>query len=80
MQERYALGHNGRGTVALYFVLKPGGELEAVSALSRESDADESTQELAKDCVQKASPFEKFPSDLSMGRISFNVTIDFADF
>lgn len=80
LEHERAVQDKGLGRVTLYFVLNSQGNLEAVSVLDEESNADDNAKTLAKECLIKAAPFARFPKDLSLSRIAFNVTVYFQDF
>lgn len=67
----------GEGRVALYFIVDATGRLDAVTVVSAETQADPALRELAKKCVREAAPFEPFPGELRLERVSFNLSIQF---
>ena len=79
VEKKYEKERLDRGDVALVFVLRSDGDLVKVYAVDKESDANDKVKEFAKQCVKECSPFPKFPKELGMEKISFNLSILFAE-
>ena len=75
--ERYAHRASGNGSVELMFVLDSQGRIEKAFVMPRGTEANETLQRLAMQCLRESAPFGAFPPDLGSGRIAFNVTIFF---
>ena len=67
----------GRGDVLLSFVLKSDGAVVKVFSIDKDSSANEFMKDFAVRCVRECSPFPRFPKELGMDRISFNLSILF---
>lgn len=68
---------NLNGDITLSFILFSDGSLSSVEVIGWRSSGDKKLQELAKEAVKKASPFEPFPAALSSEKLSFAVTLSF---
>lgn len=77
VRRKYDGADAGEGRVALYFIVDATGRLDAVTVVSAETQADPALRELAKRCVREAAPFEPFPGELRLERVSFNLSIQF---
>jgi outer membrane biosynthesis protein TonB len=77
VEKKYPGERLGRGDVSLLFVLKSDGAVVNVSAVEKDSSADELMKDFAVRCVKECSPFPRFPKELGMDRISFNLSILF---
>lgn len=79
VRKRYTRSGVGQGTVSLVFVLASDGSLENVFVADKLSDADLLLKIFAKNCVRDAAPFARFPTELDLPKISFNITVLFED-
>lgn len=77
VRRKYDGADAGEGRVALYFIVDATGRLDVVTVVSVETQADPALRELAKKCVREAAPFEPFPGELHLERVSFNLSIQF---
>ena len=75
--DRYAHNGLGKGSVTLTFILNPRGFLDKVVVASRQGNVDEKLEQVAMQCLRDAAPFDRFPPELGIQRIAFNVTIFF---
>ncbi|OGW82384.1 MAG: hypothetical protein A3C47_02360 [Omnitrophica bacterium RIFCSPHIGHO2_02_FULL_51_18] len=79
VQRKYSYQNIGDGSVTLLFVLDSDGSLERVSVLEKQSTGDSHVKDFAMQCVRDSAPFGRFPKDLNLGKISFNLTILFEE-
>ncbi len=77
VERKYPGEQMEHGDVSLMFVLKSDGTLVNVSAVEKDSSADEVMKDFAIRCVKECAPFPHFPKELDMERISFNLSILF---
>lgn len=76
-EKGFLRGSLGHGDVMLYFVLKSDGAVVNVSVINERSSAEPFIKDFAVRCVRACSPFPRFPKELGMQRISFNLSILF---
>ena len=79
VQQKYAYENVGRGTVTLLFVLDSNGVLENVSVSEKASIGSGDVNDFAMRCVRESAPFGRFPKDLNLNKISFNLTVLFQE-
>lgn len=65
------------GEVLLNFILANNGGLVFVKIMAERSCFDERLRQLAREAIEKASPFDPFPLDLEFKQLSFSVIISF---
>lgn len=79
VQRKYSYEDMGAGTVTLLFVLDSDGSLDSVSVLEKQSTGGSDVKSFAMRCVRDSAPFGRFPSDLNLGKVSFNITVLFEE-
>ena len=67
----------GEGDVVLLFVLDSDGSLAAVDVEETRSTKDAALAQLAIASLKDASPFPHFPKELSVPKMSFDLTVSF---
>lgn len=77
VEQGYSRRRSGRGDVTLMFVLKADGAVVKIFPVNENSSADDSLKDFAVRCVREGAPFPRFPKELGMDRISFNLSILF---
>lgn len=77
VEKSYSRENLGRGNIMVTFVLKSDGTLVKVFPAQRSSGADELMKYFAVRCIRQCSPFPRFPKELGMDRITFNLSIQF---
>lgn len=79
VQRKYSYENIGEGSVMLLFVLDSDGSLDNVSVLEKHSTGSGAVKDFAMQCVRDAAPFDRFPSELGLNKISFNLTVLFQE-
>ncbi len=79
VQRKYWYQNIGGGSVALFFMLDSGGNMESASALEKQSTGSREVREFAVRCLRESAPFGAFPRDLHLDKISFNLTVLFEE-
>ncbi|OIO38653.1 MAG: hypothetical protein AUJ72_02155 [Candidatus Omnitrophica bacterium CG1_02_46_14] len=77
VEQKYKTERMSHGDVSLVFILKADGTVVNVYPIEKNSSADEWVKDFAVRCVRDCSPFPRFPKELGMQRISFNLSILF---
>jgi TonB family protein len=65
------------GEVLLSFVLNSNGKLTLINIIDERSCNNEELRKIAKESIEKASPFDPFPPDLEFKELSFSVVFSF---
>ena len=68
---------NAKGDVALTFILTSNGTLAAIDVDDSKSVRDPSLIQITMKSVKESSPFPPFPKELSVPKMSFDLTISF---
>lgn len=65
------------GVVFVTFILNSNGEIKEVEIAEDKSSGEVILKEVARNSIQEAAPFPKFPESFNQAQITFNVIISF---